>query len=185
MRKLIASTAVFFVTLMAAGDAQGCVKRQAAVLKTAASPSGEPWIVTAVKRRNGQRCDEWLFQVKFRLPTVVSWAAAATIPVGGHTARDFTVSALDAGVPDGVERVFSGYVGRETAKVVAVLEDGSRVRIKPKYPPVCLRKRFVWMRGFRYFVHYYAGEKEVAAITTYAGNGRLIYRADADGGTFH
>jgi hypothetical protein len=137
------------------------------------------------KSRNGHSCDKWLFQVQFQLPNVVSHAAASSIPIGGHTPKNFTISALDAEAPDGQERAFSGYTGSEAARVAAVLEDESRIEIATKSPTERLRKQYVWMRGFRYFVYYYPAGTGVRSITLLSKGGRVLYRAKAEaGGSF-
>lgn len=184
MRKLLLLVLVF-VAFVSAADAATCVRAREALIETGISPSGAPWTVKAKKSSNGGRCNEWLFQVKFKLPNVVAHAAGTTIPVGGHIPKDFRIIALDAEGLDGVERAFSGFTGSETARVVAVLEDGSVTEIVAKSPSKQLRQKYVWMRGFRYFVHYYPAGVGVRSIKLLSKSGNVLYRAQAEpGGSF-
>jgi hypothetical protein len=169
----------------AGADIGVCIRPQSALVDTAPSPSGEAWRVLAGVRNNGGRCDQWLFQVMFRLPKVISWASGTSIPVSGHTSRTFSISALDAESPDNEERVFSGYTGREVAKIVASFESGVRAVIKPSFPPAPLRKKFVWMRSFRYFVFYHAFDVGVVeSVSLFTKEGHLLYRGRSESGAF-
>ena len=175
---------MLFIGHVGTPGASSCVPRQAAQVASGSSPSGDPWTVAAVKRRNGDRCDEWLFQLKFRLPQVTSFAVATTIRAGGHTPRDYPLSGLDSGNPEASERVFGGYVGRDAVKLRVNFTNGSTAVIEPAYPPAELRRRFVWMRGFRFFVHYYPASAPVRVVAVYDNQGSLMYRARPQAGFF-
>lgn len=183
MRKLSVLTLAFAVLLPGAYSA-GCVKSQRVLVETGLSPNGAPWTVKAKRSSNGGRCDQWLFQVQFKLPHVVAHTAATLIPVGGQTSRDFTISALDAEGIDGLERAFSGYTGREAARILLVFEDGSRTEIVTKSPPERLRQVYVWMRGFRYFVYYYPAGIGVSSIKLLTKSGEVLHRIPAEGGGY-
>lgn len=190
MKKLIPIAAALLATALATtvptveAAKRDCVKTRKVVLESASSPSGEPWTAWASVRNNGSDCGEWLFQVHFRLPEIVSWASATGIPAGGHTSRYFSISALDADSPLAKERVFSGYTGREAARVVATFGDGTRAEIRPRFPSLKLRRSFVWMRSFRYFVYYYSPGPAIEAISLFTKGGRLLYRTKSEEGSF-
>jgi hypothetical protein len=183
IRKVLFLTLALAV-LLPVGGATACVKSRKVLVENGLSPSGEPWSVKAKRSRNGNSCDNWLFQVQFSLPKVVGWAAATSIPIGGHTPNNFTITALDAEGLDGLERAFSGYTGRKAARVVAVLENGSRIGITTKSPPRRLRKTYVWMRGFRYFVYYYLAGSGVRSIKLLAKSGKVLYSTRVEPGGY-
>jgi hypothetical protein len=176
---------LLFVQLLSHDAAAACTKTRKVQIATGPSPGGSPWLVSAKKSSNGGRCDGWLFQVQFLLPNVISYSAAATIPVGGHTPKHFTISGLDGVGPDGLERVFSGYTGRDVASIAATLANGTQIELSPTYPPRRLRERYVWMRSFRYFVYYYSAASGVKKIALLSSGGRVLHRAKVEpGGTF-
>lgn len=161
-----------------------CIDPKSALIASGPSPTGEQFTIRAEVRNNGSDCHAWLFQVKFRLPRVMSWSGATGIPLGGHLSRYFTISALDGESPDNTERVFSGFTGREAAKLLATLEDGTRLEIKLRFPSPKLRRQSVWMRGFRYFAFYYGAGSGVESISLFTKGGRLLYRERSEDGVF-
>jgi hypothetical protein len=180
---LIALGVLLWPQLARANDS-ACIRPKSVMVDSAPVSNGDQWTLRASVRNNGGRCDEWLFQLEFRLPPLGTWGTATGIPVRGHTSRYFSVSAFDSSTPGGAERVLSGYTGREAAKVVAQLSDGARMVITPRFPSLELRKSRVWMRSFRYFVVYYPAGSEVEAISLFAKDGRLLYRSASDSGSF-
>jgi hypothetical protein len=185
MRKFLLLIALAcLVSSISSEEAAACVKSRSVLLETGLSPIGEAWSVKAKRSKNGGHCDEWLFQVQFELPKVVGYAAATTIPVGGHTPSDFTISALDAEARAGDERAFSGYTGAKVVRVVAQLGDGTQVEIPTKSPSKQSREAYVWMRGFRYFVYYYSPGSGVRSISLLAKDGRVLYRAHVEAGGY-
>jgi len=68
--------------------------------------------------------------------------------------------------------------------IAMTMSDGRRIELGPKFPSEKLRKHFVWLRSFRYFVRYYPPDSEVASVSLFNKAGTLLYRASADDGFF-
>jgi hypothetical protein len=142
------------------------------------TPGGDTWHLSASIRKNGTCAGGWLFAVNVDLPQIGHWSSATGIPVGGHTARYFNISAADEASFDGSEHTFAGYTGREATKVLATMADGTRIEIHPRFPPQKLRRQFVWLRSFRYFVRYYPPETQVSYVSLFDRAGTLLYRSE-------
>lgn len=182
---LVVCAAMLGAATATAAAPKHCIEPKRVQVGTGTTPDeGKSYGVRAEVRNNGHRCDDWLFQVQFRFPGIVSFAAGTSIPVDGHTPPGFPISALDALSPEGPQRVFAGYTGSAVAKVVAQLEDGTRQRIIPRFPSKALRNRNQWLRGFRYFVQFYEGEVGVERVSLFSDEGRLIYRSSSSDGVF-
>ncbi len=85
---------------------------------------------------------------------------------------------------DGSERVFSGTVGGNVAKVIATLSNGKHLAIRPKSPSAQLRRHVVWLRNVRYFVQYYLPEGFVTTVSLLSPSGQLLYRTTSAEGFF-
>jgi hypothetical protein len=182
---LLLLIALMFITpSVSASRNSACISPKRTEISQGPSPSGQPWRVRASVRDNGSRCDEWLFQVQFQFPNGKSWAAGMAIPPRGHTSRYFWLSALDLKEIEAGESVFSGLTNRETALLVATLEDGSRREVRPRVPPAELRRTRVWLRSFRFFVWYHPPQHRVEAVSLFSRGGRLLYRARGHAGVF-
>jgi hypothetical protein len=174
----IAALLVFVPSVSAA-----CITRHSVSIASGLSPSGEPWTVAGTIGNNGS-CREWLFGMEFKLPGTVNWGWATGIPAGGHLFRGFTIDASDDLQEDGSQRVFSGTVGGDAAKVVATLSNGKRLTFHPKSAPAPLRRHVVWLRNVRYFVEYYLPEGFVTSVSLFNISGQLLYRATGVEGEF-
>lgn len=82
------------------------------------------------------------------------------------------------------ETAFVGYTGVEGTEVVATLADGSTFTVKPRLAPAALRKKVVWLRGFRFFVYFHPSRPRIEQVAVYTRGGRLIYRAKGIAGGF-
>jgi hypothetical protein len=105
-----------------------------------------------------------------------------SIPTGKYLPDGFTVKGQDQKI--GSERVFAGVAGIDIKSVVLTLSGGKLVRIHPVQPPAGLRKRFIWLRNVRYFVHYYFGKRQVKVVTARNFKGRIVARVGGLGGDF-
>ncbi len=160
-----------------------CIKRHSVRIASESSPSGEPWTVTGTIGNNGS-CREWLLGMEFELPGAVNWSWATGIPAGGHLSKRFMIDASDDLQEDGSQRVFSGTVGGEVAKVMATLSNGKRLAILPKSAPAPLRQHVVWLRNVRYFVQFYLPEGFVTSVSLFSVTGQLLYRKTGTEGEF-
>jgi hypothetical protein len=187
MRKILGISAlVMCLVLPAAAQAtkKHCIDPRQVRIGTGKSLSGEEWEAFASIRENGNSCRDWLFGVDFTLPGVGEWGSATGIPAGGHTSRYFTISANEFQSEDGTEAVFSGYAGREVATIKAWMQNGTMMEVHPRFPPMQLRTDFVWLRSFRYFVHYFPAESIITKVALFTRGGRLVYRASREDGSF-
>jgi hypothetical protein len=112
----------------------------------------------------------------------MNWGSDTGIPAGGHVSRYFTIRARELHRED--VPVFSGYVGREVATIKACMENGTMMEIHPRFPSMKLRKDFVWLRSFRYFVDYLPVEDTISKVSLFTRGGRLVYRTSSDAGSF-
>lgn len=171
------------VLALSAPSANACVAPRTVPIDNGLSPSGKTWEVSASIKKNGT-CKEWLFEVDFRLPEITNWGSATGIPVGGHLSRYYDISADDQESLDGTERVVSGFTGREVVTVAMAMSDGKRVEVHPKFPSKKLRRNFVWLRSFRYFVRYYPPGSAVESVSLFNKAGVLLYRTSLKEGIF-
>lgn len=92
------------------------------------------------------------------------------------TSVDVRESAPPTLLADGSDRVFSGLVGGEVAKVLVTLSNNKHLVIHPKRPSPELRRKVVWLRNVKYFVDYYRPEGFVTQVATFSRTGRLLHR---------
>jgi hypothetical protein len=125
---------------------------------------------------NNGSCREWLFGMDFDLEGVGYWGSSTGIPAGGHLGRGYQIDAADNLLEDGSDRVFSGIVNGEVAKVLVTLSNNKHLAIHPRSAPYSLRRRVIWLRNVRYFVDYYPPEGFVTGVATFNASGQLLYR---------
>lgn len=161
----------------------GCIKRHTVPIASGPSPSGGTWTVTGSIGNNGS-CREWLFGMDFALPGAANWGWGTGIPAGGHLAENFTIEASDDLQEDDLQRVLSGTVAGDVAKVVATLSNGKRLTVKPRFAPAQLRQHIVWLKNVRYFVQYYLPGGFVTSVALFSASGQLLHRATGPEGQF-
>ncbi|HEX5928366.1 MAG TPA: hypothetical protein VFY48_03145 [Solirubrobacterales bacterium] len=153
-------------------------------IATGVSPAGWPWTVEGSIGPNGNDCRDWLFGIDFEVEGAVYWGSSTGIPAGGHLGRDPEPAASDDLLEDGSSRVFTGFASGEVAKVLLTLSNNRHVTVRPKSPPSHLRRKVVWLRNVRYFVHFYPPEGFVTGIATFSATGQLLYRDRTFEGAF-
>lgn len=142
---------------------------------------GRPWRITASIEKNGG-CSYWLLKVNF-FPQGIprgSWTGGWGIPAGGHLPATATIGAGDYEEEDG--RAVSGVVGSRVRTVVLKLSGGRAMAVHPKDPSKGLRRRFVWLRGLRYFLRFYPAGKHVKTAKLLDANGKVIFTAHSEDG---
>jgi len=165
---------VAFLCLIA--GAQGsCIERHGILLEKGTSPSGLPWSVEGTIGNNGS-CRDWLFGMEFEIEGAAYWGWGTGIPAGGHLRRGFGIEASDDLLEDGSDRVVSGTVNGEVAKVQFTLSNNKHLVVRPKAPAKRLRQKVVWLRNVRYFVDYYHPDGFVTGVATFDASGRMLYR---------
>jgi hypothetical protein len=152
-----------------------CIKRHQVRIADGTSPSGWPWSVTGSIGDNGNHCRDWLFGMDFELQGALSWGWSTGIPAGGHLSRT-EIDANDDLLVDGSDRVFSGTVDGEVAKVLLTLSNNKHISIRPRRPPLRLRRKVDWLRNVGYIVRYYPPEGFVTGVATFSRSGVLLYR---------
>lgn len=152
------------------------IKRHQVPIAKGASPSGFGWKVDGTIGNNGNNCHDWLFGMSFELEGATNWSSGTGIPAGGHLGRHTSVESSDNLLMDGSDRVFSGTVSGEVAKVLVTLSNDKHLVIHPKLPPEKLRQKVVWLRDVKYFVFYYPPEGFVTGLRTFSRAGQLLYR---------
>ena len=174
-RSLLILAVAIGVMALAPSAGAHCINRHRVPIATGTSPSGFPWSVEGSIGNNGS-CRQWLFGMQFELAGALNWGSSTGIPAGGHLGRHAEVSASDSLLLDGSDRVFSGFVSGEVARVVATLSDNKHLVIRPKSPRQRLLADVPWLRNVKYFVTYYRPEGFVTGVETFSRSGVLLYR---------
>lgn len=161
----------------------GCVKPQSLTVMDGRGPSGAPWRVVATIEDNGG-CASWLFGSEFK-PTGKppgTFLSRFAIPAHGQLSKRFTIAATDQGLPG--ERSFGGMVGSRVAKLRVTTSEGKREIIRPRLPSSQLLQRYAWLRGVRYFMHFYPARARVVSVALLDSSGRAVYTAKGQEGEF-
>lgn len=160
-----------------------CIHRQHHLIAKGRSPGDRRWTVTGTIRNSGS-CGYWLFGMNFVFsgPNAGAWRGAWGILAGGHLSNSFTIGAQDE--TESSEQVFSGVVGSRVKTILLTISNGDRLVIHPKLPRQRLRKRFVWLRSMRYFVHYYNTGQHVKVARLLNSQGEIIFTARGEEGVF-
>lgn len=163
--------AIALLALPSIAEARGAAQ-QKVVFAKGASPAGEHWSASASVRR---RHDKWLFGVNFEFTRGFKWDSGQEIPIGTHERlkgeADGYTGILSADAP---ESAAFGYAGPEVTTIKMKMSDGTSLEVHPVFPPKQLRQRFVWMRGFRYFMQFYPGGAYVTEYWLYDSDGNRV-----------
>jgi hypothetical protein len=172
IRRIVALlVAIGALGLPPVAEASGA-KLQEVVFAKGASPAREHWSASAgVVRRHGK----WMFGVNFNFSRGFKWGSGQEIPIGTHKQM--------AGQADGYTGILSGdapesaafgLAGPEVTTIKMKMSDGSSLAVHPIFPPGRLRHKFVWMRGFRYFMKFYPGGAYVTEYWLYDKAGKRV-----------
>jgi hypothetical protein len=104
------------------------------------------------------------------------------VPAGGHLSQAFTVDAQDEVAGSG--RAFYGTVGSSVRIVKVQMNGGKSLTLHPKLPAQHLRKRFVWLRGMRYFMRFHPAGVHPKVVTLLDSDGREIEKLTGLEGEF-
>jgi hypothetical protein len=141
------------------------MRRVALLLLSAAMAS------VSVNRRHHR----WRFGVNFGFARGFKWGAGQEIPIGTHERMAGQASGytgiLSGGAP---ESAAFGYTGPEVTTIKMNMSDGSSLEVHPVFPPAELRREYVWMRGFRYFMKFYEGGAYVTEYWLYDSSGKRV-----------
>ena len=156
------------------GAAAAGSKPEKAIFARGTSPSGEHWTAEAGVSVN-RRSNSWRFNLEFRFSLGFRWGSGQEILIGSHEKMRGQASGytgiLSAEAP---ESAAFGYAGPEVTTIKMKMSDGSSLIVHPVFPPKQLRRRFVWMRGFRYFMKYYPGGAYVTEYWLYDSAGKRV-----------
>ncbi len=159
-----------------------CTPRQETKVGQGPTPTGRTWTVTASVKNNiprGRNCRNWLFSVNFDVPGSVSGGISTSIPSGGHVGERYLgISAAEWGAPKRMS-VLEGYTDFAGVRMVATMDDGSKLKIHPRAAPPRLRRHAHWLGIFRYFVVYFADKREVVSLSAFNRHGQQIAQAEA------
>jgi len=138
------------------------------------SPSGEHWTAEAGVRVNRHH-DRWQFDIGFKFSFGFKWGEGQEIPIGSHEKMAGQASGYTGILTaDAPESAAFGYAGPEVTTIKMKMSDGSSLKVRPVFPPKQLRRKFVWMRGFRYFIQYYPGGAYVTEYWLYDSTGKQV-----------
>jgi hypothetical protein len=114
-------------------------------------------------------------RIGFKFSLGFGWGSGQEIPIGSHQHEKGQASGytglLSGGAP---ESAAFGYAGPEVTTIKMKMNDGSSLEVHPVFPPERLRHKFVWMRGFRYFMQYYPGGAYVTEYWLYNSAGKRV-----------
>ena len=138
--------------------------------------------MTAKVRDNGLACQDWLFGLDFGSKEFGYSGGSTGIPAGGKVPSDYlSIDASDIVNRHGTRAAFFGYTGRDEVKIVGRAKDGRRFVVWPRLAPARLRRRYDWLRGFRYFVFFHSGSSLIESLSVFARNGKLLETAENAG----
>ena len=163
--------------------ASSCVAPQQRVIERGSGSRGMQWSVTASIKPN-PGCRTWLLGFEFRPAGTRSgsWSGRWAVPAHGHLPRGFGISARDEWFKS--MHAVSGVVGREVSTLSIATNTGAKVVVRPSVPSKSLRRRFVWLRGVKYFLYYYDAGEHVRAITLQDRAGEAIAKVSGQEGEF-
>jgi hypothetical protein len=155
-----------------AGAAEPDVGR--AVFGHGTSPAGERWRASAGVHVD-HREHQWLFDIEFKFSRGFGWGGGSEIPIGGRENErgqaDGYTGVLSGGAP---ESAAFGIAGPEVATIKMKMNEGAPIKVHPRFPSKALRREFVWMRGFRYFIQFYPGSAYVSEYWLYNRAGERV-----------
>jgi hypothetical protein len=174
MRRIVLLLLTIALLGLPAGAEAAGAKPGKALFAHGTSPSGEHWSAEASVSVN-RRTDSWRFNIGFRFSLGFKWGSGQEIPIGGHKKMTGQASGYTGILTaDAPESAAFGYAGPEVTTIKMKMSDGSSVKVHPVFPPEQLRRRFVWMRGFRYFMQYYPGGAYVTEYWLYDSAGKRV-----------
>ena len=182
---LVAASAVAVSALKDDGNHVSCAGLpQRHTIGSGFIPGGGKWTVTGDVRPNGG-CSRWLLGLQF-VPFGAgpgSWSGAWDVPAGGHLSDRFTISAQDEASKS--QRAFSGVVGARVKEIELHLgPDGRTVVVRPKLPNSEARRKFPWLRNFRYFVRFLPTSNPVQVAKLLDAKGEVIVSERPSEGIF-
>lgn len=142
---------------------------------------GRQWRITASIEKNPD-CSYWLLKMRFSPQGMGpgSWTGGWGIPAGGDLPASATIGANDEEEEDG--RAVGGVVGSRVHSVVLKLSGGRTMVVHPTDPSKGLRRRFVWLRNLRYFLHFYPVGEHVKTAKLLDRSGKVIFTAHSHEG---
>jgi hypothetical protein len=153
--------------------ATGTPKPGNVVFARGTSPSGEHWRAEAGVSVN-HRHHRWRFEIRFDFSLGFKWGSGQEIPIGGHEKMAGQANGYTGILTPATESAAFGYAGPEVTTIKATMSDGSSLTVHPVFPARELRRKFVWMRGFRYFMQYYPGAAYVTEYWLYDSTGKRV-----------
>jgi hypothetical protein len=184
MRRVILLVTLFAMLALPVSAGASAAQHQKVVFAHGTNPEGERWKGSAgIRLIRGRHV--WLFTTDFEFSDGFGEETAQEIPVGGRRhvegEADGYTGLLTA---EGSEGAAFGIAGPEIVTIKAKMSDGSHLELHPIFPPQELRKKYVWMRGFRYFVQFYPGRAHVVEYSLYDESGKRTCRSPAEEGLF-
>ncbi len=137
------------------------------------SPVGERWAASAGVSNRGDHKRE--FEVRFQFSLGFRWGIEQNIPNRGRKQERGQADGYTGPLSGGaLESAAFGIAGPEVETIKMKMSDDSSLEVHPTFPPMALRRAFIWMRGFRYFLQYYRGAAYVTEYWLYDANGKRV-----------
>jgi hypothetical protein len=157
-------------------SACACGEETRFVVAHGTSPNGAPWkIKVGEARAHGLRAARISFNYGSGGAAGTENGVTSSRPLPLPKAVVLNASA-GSGVYPQKEGDVAGFARRRAVRLVAQMNDGSRIEIETVRPPAELEKRFPWLRGLAFFDQFYAADLEPLAINAYSRDGRLLGR---------
>jgi hypothetical protein len=174
MRRIVSLLMVAALVGAPASASASSARPGRAVFAHGTSPAGERWSAVGRVTPNRRR-HFWRSDFEFNFSSGFSSGGGQEIPVGTHQdlagQADGYTGLLARGAP---ESAAFGRTGPEVETVKMKMSDGTWLEVHPVFPPRRLRQKFVWMRGFRYFMQFYRGGAYVTEYWLYDDAGKQV-----------
>jgi hypothetical protein len=172
---LIAAAAVAAIFLPGGASACACGEFKGVVVAHGKSLYGVPWRIKAALRPPSTTMPRGI-EVYFSIGEEGSGSGYfASLPRRLPPAFVFTAN-KGGGIDDFPESDLSGVARGRAVELVVKMSDGQFLTVRPALAPLEIRKRFPWLRGFRFFDAFFPSSQEPRMVTALDGDGRVLAR---------
>ena len=177
---LLALGAIGIASPMTA-TACGCGSWNGPTLAKGVSEGGTKWRIWLVKHGRRNFTVEWGYLASgTRGPLNYSngdvdgfGASIGPLPAGRLPAL---LAVPGSGLGDSEESGVSGFASWRTRHLVITMKSGERLKFRPVAAPLPVRKRFPWIKAYRFFDRFFDGKLDPVRITALNRSGKVIGR---------
>lgn len=159
----------------------GCGSWNGPTLGKGISKGGTKWRTWLVKHGKRNFSVEWGYlksgtrgPVNYGNPNVDGFGATIGPLRAGRQPRLLAVPGADLG--DSRESDVSGLVSWRAKRLVITMRSGEKLKFKPFAAPASVRKRFPWIKAYRFFDQFFDRRLDPVRIVARNGSGKVIAR---------